>query len=308
MSSGSVRVAGIDCGTNSIRLLVADIGPDFVELDRRMQIIRLGEGVDRTGSLSAAALQRAFAACQEYADLIEEFGAQRVRFVATSASRDASNAHEFADGVQRILGVTPEVVTGEEEARLSFAGAMTGSGLPSPALVFDIGGGSTEFIRGAQEPEVAVSVDMGCVRFTERFASNDPMTPAELAAIRTEVDRLLDQVEQSVPLRGAASLVGLAGTVTTVAGLAAGLTEYDSERIHLSTASAAAVEQVMTDLVGMSAAERAGLGIMHPGRADVIAAGAVILDQIVKRSGANEVTASEHDILDGIAWSLAATV
>ncbi len=308
MTVESTRVAGIDCGTNSIRLLVADIGSDFVELDRRMQIIRLGEGVDRTGSLSSAALERAFAACREYAAVIDELGAQRVRFVATSASRDADNAAEFAAGVQHILGVAPEVVTGEEEAQLSFAGAMRGSGLPSPALVFDIGGGSTEFIRGAGQPEAAVSVDMGCVRFTERFARTDPMSSAAMAAIRAEVDRLLDEVEQSVPLRGAESLVGLAGTVTTVAGLAAGLTEYDSDRIHLSTVSAVAVEQVTTELVGMSAAQRAELGIMHPGRADVIAAGAVILDQIVKRSGANEVTASEHDILDGIAWSLAATV
>lgn len=302
------RVAAVDCGTNSIRLLVADVATQLVELDRRMQIVRLGEGVDATGMISAAALERTFAACRDYAAVIEDLGAEKIRFVATSASRDAGNTGDFTAGVQQILGVAPEVVSGAEEAALSFAGAMRGSGLPGPALVFDIGGGSTEFIYGSAQPESAISVDMGCVRFAERFARLDPMDPDSAAAVRAAAGALLDEVEQVVPLRGASSVVGLAGTVTTVAALALGLAEYDSDRIHLSAVSREDVARITRELVAMTAEQRSRLGVMHPGRADVIAAGSLVLDTIMERTGAAQVTASEHDILDGIAWSLAAPV
>lgn len=302
------RVAAVDCGTNSIRLLVADIATGMVELDRRMQIVRLGEGVDATGMISAAALDRTFAACRDYAAVIDRLGAERIRFVATSASRDAGNTGDFTTGVQQILGVAPEVVSGDEEAALSFAGAMRGSGLPGPAVVFDIGGGSTEFIYGTAQPESAISVDMGCVRFAERFARLDPMGADSAAAIRAATDSLLDEVEQVVPLQGASSVVGLAGTVTTVAALALGLDEYDSDRIHLAAVSREDIARITRELVAMTAEQRGRLGVMHPGRADVIAAGSLVLDTIMERTGAAQVTASEHDILDGIAWSLAAPV
>ncbi len=298
------RVAAVDCGTNSIRLLVADVGDTLVELDRRMQIVRLGEGVDRTGELAEPALARTFAACREYQKVVAELGAEQIRFVATSASRDARNSAVFVAGVERILGVRPEVVSGEEEAALSFTGAMRGSGIERPAVVFDIGGGSTEFIYGSRRPAAAVSVDMGCVRFTERFAAEDPMTPAEVTAIRSAAGELLDRVEQQVPLHDARALVGLAGTVTTVTALALGLREYDSRRIHLATVPREAVRRVADELVAMSAGQRGALGVMHPGRADVIAAGSLILDEIMQRTGARSLTASEHDILDGIAWSI----
>lgn len=301
------RVAAIDCGTNSIRLLVADLTDQLQQLDRRMQIIRLGEGVDETGSFSPAALNRAFDACREYRGIIEDLGAERVRFVATSASRDADNSAEFTDGVTRILGVTPEIVSGAEEAQLSFDGATRGLDLEPPVLVFDIGGGSTEFIRGASSPEVSISVDMGCVRFAERFAHHDPMTAVEREEIESAVSRMLDEVVPTVPFEGVNTLIGLAGTVTTVTGIALGLSEYDSEKIHRAVTSAAAIRRTTEDLVAMTSGQRRDMGIMHPGRADVIAAGALILEGIMARSGANEVAASEHDILDGIAWSLAAT-
>lgn len=301
------RVAAIDCGTNSIRLLVADVTDQLQQLDRRMQIIRLGEGVDETGSFSAAALSRAFDACREYQGIIEDLGAERVRFVATSASRDADNSAEFTDGVARILGVTPEIVSGAEEAQLSFDGATRGLDLEPPVLVFDIGGGSTEFIRGAASPEASISVDMGCVRFAERFAHHDPMTAVEREEIESAVSRMLDDVVPVVPFEGVNSLIGLAGTVTTMTGIALGLAEYDSEKIHRAVTSAAAIRRTTEDLVAMTSGQRRDMGIMHPGRADVIAAGALILEGIMARSGANEVAASEHDILDGIAWSLAAT-
>ncbi len=301
------RVAAIDCGTNSIRLLVADMGDQLNELDRRMQIIRLGEGVDETGVFSEAALDRAFAACRDYRRVIEDFGVERIRFVATSASRDAGNSADFTGGVAEILGVTPEIVSGTEEAQLSFEGATRGLEVEPPVLVFDIGGGSTEFIRGASHPESSISVNMGCVRFAERFVHHDPMTHVERAAIESAVSEMLDEVVQTVPVAGVQTLIGLAGTVTTVTGIAMGLSEYDSQKIHRAVTSATSVRETTDALVGMTSAQRGEMGIMHPGRADVIAAGALILEGIIARSGSNEVAASEHDILDGIAWSLAGT-
>jgi exopolyphosphatase/guanosine-5'-triphosphate,3'-diphosphate pyrophosphatase len=305
------RVAAIDCGTNSIRLLVADVDPvagTLVDLDRRMEVVRLGEGVDRTGRLSDAALARTFAACDVYAARIDELGAKQVRFVATSASRDAQNRDVFVDGVRARLGVEPEVVPGSEEAALSFAGAtrelVGASGVAAPYLVVDIGGGSTEFVVGTDRPDAALSVDVGCVRMTERHLRDDPATADQVAAATRDIDAAIDRAAEAVPLADAKSLIGLAGSVTTVAAIALGLDEYDSARIHRSRIPAAQVHEIAARLLAMPRAERAKLGVMHPGRVDVIGAGALVLDRIVRRTGVDEVVVSEHDILDGIAWSI----
>jgi exopolyphosphatase / guanosine-5'-triphosphate,3'-diphosphate pyrophosphatase len=311
------RVAAIDCGTNSIRLLVADADPatgELVELDRRMIIVRLGQGVDRTGRLAPEALERTFAACREYAAAIKELGAERVRFVATSASRDAENRDEFVRGVLDILGVEPEVISGEQEAELSFTGAtreLTGAdGLARPFLVVDIGGGSTEFVVGDDRVRAARSVDVGCVRMTERHlvrdgAVTDPPTEAQIAVLRADIDAALDRVEETVPLHEARTLVGLAGSVTTVSAIAQDLPAYDSAAIHHSRVSRERVREITGRLLHSTHAERAAIGAMHPGRVDVIAAGALVLLSIMERTGAREVVVSEHDILDGIAWSAA---
>ncbi|MEV0007305.1 Ppx/GppA phosphatase family protein [Streptomyces sp. NPDC051840] len=311
------RVAAVDCGTNSIRLLVADVDPatgDFAELDRRMRIVRLGQGVDRTGRLAPEALERTFDACREYAAVIKELGAERIRFVATSASRDAENSDVFVRGVLEILGVEPEVVTGDREAQLSFDGAtkelLGADHLEKPYLVVDIGGGSTEFVVGDDRVRAARSVDIGCVRMTERHlvvdgAVVDPPTPERADAIRADVAAALDLAEETVPLSSAATLVGLAGTVTTVAAIALGLEEYDSAAIHHSRVSLERVREITGKLLASTHEERAAIGAMHPGRVDVIAAGALVLLAVMERCGAREVVVSEHDILDGIAWSAA---
>ncbi|MCI3241023.1 MULTISPECIES: Ppx/GppA phosphatase family protein [Streptomyces] len=311
------RVAAIDCGTNSIRLLVADADPatgELVDLDRRMTIVRLGQGVDRTGRLAPEALERTFAACREYAAIIKEHGAERLRFVATSASRDAENRDEFVRGVLDILGVEPEVITGDQEAGFSFTGAtkeLAGSDhLDKPYLVVDIGGGSTEFVVGDDQVRGARSVDVGCVRMTERHlvrdgAVTDPPTEEQIAAVRADIERALDLAEESVPLREARTLVGLAGSVTTVSAIAQELPEYDSRRIHHSRVPRQKVREITEWLLHSTHAERAAVPSMHPGRVDVIAAGALVLLSIMNRIGAEEVVVSEHDILDGIAWSLA---
>ncbi|AWN27629.1 MULTISPECIES: Ppx/GppA phosphatase family protein [unclassified Streptomyces] len=311
------RVAAIDCGTNSIRLLVADADPatgELKDLDRRMQIVRLGQGVDRTGRLAPEALERTFAACREYAAVIKGLGAEQVRFVATSASRDAENRDDFVRGVVDILGVEPEVITGDQEAEFSFNGAtkeLTGrADLERPFLVVDIGGGSTEFVLGDASVRAARSVDVGCVRMTERHLVHegeisDPPSPGQIAAIKADVAAALDRAEETVPLREAATLVGLAGSVTTVAAIALGLNQYDSEAIHHSRIPLAKVREITDRLVSSTHAERAAIPVMHPGRVDVIAAGALVLLSIMERVGAGEVVVSEHDILDGIAWSLA---
>lgn len=302
-----MRIAAIDCGTNSIRLLLADlVDGRQVELDRRMEVVRLGEGVDATGRLSPAALERTFAALQRYADRIAAAGADRVRMVATSASRDAENSAEFAAGVRAILGTGPEVVTGLEEADLSYTGAIRSlPDLPRPALVFDIGGGSTEFVLGADHADAALSVDMGCVRMTERHVRSDPPSPTELAAIVADVDLLIARAAQAVDFRAAQCLVGLAGTVTTVAALAMGLAQYDAARIHGAAVPAQQVHEVALMLAAATRDERLAMPVMHPGRADVIVAGSLILDRIVQAVGLPEVIASEHDILDGVFWSQA---
>ncbi|WP_234533460.1 Ppx/GppA phosphatase family protein [Streptomyces shenzhenensis] len=311
------RVAAIDCGTNSIRLLVADANPEtgeLVDLDRRMVIVRLGQGVDRTGRLAPEALARTFAACREYAAVIKEYGAERLRFVATSASRDAENRDEFVRGVLDVLGVEPEVISGEQEAEFSFTGAtkeLTGrDDLAKPFLVVDIGGGSTEFVVGDEHVRAARSVDVGCVRMTERHLVHeghvsDPPTEAETAAMWADIERALDLAEETVPLREAHTLVGLAGSVTTLAAIHQDLPEYDSAAIHHSRIPYARVREITEWLLRSTHAERAAIPSMHPGRVDVIGAGALVLQSVMERVGATEVVVSEHDILDGIAWSIA---
>ncbi|MDA0634471.1 Ppx/GppA phosphatase family protein [Nonomuraea sp. MCN248] len=313
-----MRVAAVDCGTNSVRLLVADVGEsDLADVERRMEIVRLGQGVDRTGRLAPEALERTFAAMRGYRELIDLHGATTTRVVATSATRDAANRQEFTDGVREIFGVEPEVVSGSEEAELSFTGATRGlvrlspetevpQGPLPPYLVVDIGGGSTEFVVGSEHAEAALSVDSGCVRLTERHvADGDPPSAGALGAMVADIEAALDRVEDKVPVREAHTLVGLAGSVTTVAAVALGLPAYLPERIHHARVPGEQVHEVTRRLLAMTHEERAALPVMHPGRVDVIGAGALILDRIVQRFGFAQVVVSEHDILDGIAWSIA---
>ncbi|MFI6940234.1 exopolyphosphatase [Streptomyces sp. NPDC050418] len=321
------RVAAVDCGTNSIRLLVADVTVsdsasgagatgELTDLDRRMTIVRLGQGVDRTGRLAPEALERTFAACREYAAVIKELGAEKVRFVATSASRDASNRDDFVRGVLDILGVEPEVISGDEEAQLSFAGAASaqrehGDARPVRTLVFDVGGGSTEFVLGSQSAagatvDAARSVDIGCVRLTERHGlTGEPLTDEQIAAVRADIGQALDAAAGAVPLTEADVYIGLAGTVTTLAGIALELPEYDSAAIHRSVLTYDQVKAVTHRLIHATHDERAAIPVMHPGRVDVICAGALIVLAIMERTGARELLVSEHDILDGIALSVA---
>ncbi|GGJ99718.1 hydrolase [Pilimelia anulata] len=299
------RVAAVDCGTNSVRLLVADLHPaGATELVREMEIVRLGEGVDRTGRLAPAALDRTRAALARYAGLIAAHDCARVRMCATSASRDAENAAEFTAMVEATLGVTPEVISGAEEARLSFAGAIDGLAAPGPRLVVDIGGGSTEFVLGDTAVAHARSVDVGCVRMTERHLHADPPTADQVAAAAADITAAVDAALDAVPGRTAATFVGLAGSVTTVAALALGLRAYDPVRLHHAVIPYGDVARVTDELLTSSVAARRALPVMHPGRADVIAAGALVLRTAMERTGHQFVTVSEHDILDGIAASL----
>jgi exopolyphosphatase/guanosine-5'-triphosphate,3'-diphosphate pyrophosphatase len=314
-------VAAIDCGTNAIRLLVASVDADGVldEIVRELRIVRLGEGVDATGAFSEPALARTFAACDEYAGLIAHHRVGAIRFAATSASRDATNREAFIAGVRERLGVTPEVISGDEEAELSFLGAVRG--LPaaptSPVVVVDIGGGSTEFVHGTfvdgtfvdgafadrtWRLDCSVSVDIGCVRMTERHLHADPPTPDQIASVQADVDAALDAVRLRVPVDDAASLVGLAGTVTTMAAMAMDLDRYDAARQHGATISVDEIEAVTEELLRMSRAERAGLPFMHPGRVDVIGGGAIILRAIMRRFAIDRVIVSECDLLDGMVY------
>jgi len=302
------RVAGIDCGTNSVRLLVADFDGDaMTDVVRRMEIVRLGAGVDRTGRLAPEALERTFAALRSYAEDCSRLGATRVRMVATSATRDAANRADFVAGVREILGVEPEVVTGDEEAALSFLGATRGMGdaAAAPYLVVDIGGGSSEFILGSASAEEAISVDIGCVRLTERHLAADPPPASAVSAAGADIDAALAAVASAVPVSRARTLIGLAGSVTTLAGIALDLPAYDPARIHHSRLSFSDVRRISARLLAADHAERAAIPVMHPGRVDVIAAGALILAGLMERFGFDEVLVSEHDILDGIAWSVA---
>ncbi len=333
------RLAAIDCGTNSIRLLVVDaVGPGqqgWLEVDRRMLIVRLGEGVDRTGRLSAAALARTFEACEVFAEVLAQLRPDRLRFVATSATRDAANAAEFAAGVQGRLGVSPQVVTGGEEAALSFAGAVAGlpPGTVDPLLVVDIGGGSTEFVTGpavgaatvgaatvgpatvgpapestAPVPVRGWSKDVGCVRLTERHLHSDPPTAQEVARATAEVGGALDAAAAAVDIAAARTLVGLAGSVTTVAAAVLGLGRHDPASVHHARLPLDRVAASCDRLLAMTRAERAALPFLHPGRVDVIGAGALVLRAVCARVGPHlavpELLVSEHDILDGIAMSL----
>lgn len=306
------RVAAVDCGTNTIKLLVADLDPATGaehELVREMRMVRLGQDVDRTGRFAEQALERVFAAVDEYATTIAAHDISALRFCATSAARDAENAEMFLGGVEQRLGVRPEVVTGEEEARLSYAGAtraLSPDHRP-PHLVVDIGGGSTELILGDGHGQVraARSLDVGSVRLTERLLRSDPPTDDELRQAATTVDAALDSVAGQVPLDGARTLVGVAGTITTVAAATLDLPGYDRAAIHHADLPVDRVRAAISRLVAMTHDERRALPYMHPGRADVIGAGALILDRILEHTTTASLLISEADILDGIAWSVA---
>jgi exopolyphosphatase/guanosine-5'-triphosphate,3'-diphosphate pyrophosphatase len=302
-----MRVAAIDCGTNSIRLLIADIdGNNFREVVRDMEIVRLGQGVDETGQFHPDAIARTLAAVDKFAAEIAKRGVEKIRFCATSATRDATNRHLFVDGVRERLGIELEVISGDEEAALSFAGAIKDLN-PSngPFLVVDIGGGSTEFVFGTSTVEAARSVNIGCVRMTERHFASDPATPEQIEAARSDIQAAIAQAAAVVPITQAKTLVAVAGTATTVAAAALDLPEYDRYAIHLSRISAQQTHDAATMFATSTREQRLALGYMHPGRVDVIAAGSLVLSEIMKATGASEFVASESDILDGMAFSLA---
>ena len=302
-----MRVAAIDCGTNSIRLLIADIdGKNFREVVRDMEIVRLGQGVDETGQFHPDAIARTLAAVDKFATEIAKRGVEKIRFCATSATRDATNRHLFIDGVRERLGIELEVISGDEEAALSFTGAIKDLD-PSngPFLVVDIGGGSTEFVFGTSTVEAARSVNIGCVRMTERHFASDPATPEQIEAARSDIQAAIAQAAAVVPITTANTLVAVAGTATTVAAAALDLPEYDRYAIHLSRISAQQTHDAATMFATSSREQRLALGYMHPGRVDVIAAGSLVLSEIMKATGASEFVASESDILDGMAFSLA---
>jgi exopolyphosphatase/guanosine-5'-triphosphate,3'-diphosphate pyrophosphatase len=301
-----MRVAGIDCGTNSIRLLIADVErAGLTDVVREMRIVRLGQGVDHTGRLAPEALERTRMALADYAATIREHEAERVRMVATSATRDAANRDEFTEMVHAELGAEPEVITGQQEAALTFTGAASAlDDAKESLLVVDIGGGSTELVRGTDGTIRAHSMDVGCVRMTERHLRDDPPTAEQIAATVADVRAAVRDARADVPLDGPLTFVGVAGTVTTVAAIALRLDRYDAEAIHGSTITAAQIADVAERLLRMTHAERASLPVMHPGRVDVIGGGALVLRTLVEETGVDSVVASEHDILDGIALSL----
>lgn len=312
------RVAAIDCGTNSIRLLVADVDPGtgaLRDLTREMTVVRLGQGVDRTGEFAEEALERTFAALDRYAATCRELGVERVRFVATSATRDARNREVFLEGVRERIGVTPEVISGHEEASLSFRGVVSAvTDAPGPYLVVDLGGGSTELALGTGELDSAYSMDVGCVRLTERHLVSDPPTPAEQAASVADVRDAIAVATRTVPIGEAATLIGVAGSITTVTAHALGLEKYDPVAIHGATLPVETVIASCDALIAATYAERAAMPFMHPGRVEAIGAGALVWREVVtavaravEASGGRleTVTTSEHDILDGIALSIA---
>ena len=311
------RLAGIDCGTNSIRLLIAEpIEGRLRDVHREMRIVRLGEGVDATARIAPQALERTRAALSDYAELLAEYGVSQVRMVATSATRDAANREEFfamtAEVLGRVVqGAVAEVITGQAEAQLSFQGAVGElDGAEGPFVVVDLGGGSTELVLGQPDTGVTASysADIGCVRLTERCLRSDPPTAPEIAAARAVAADLIGQAIQVVPVQHARTWVGVAGTMTTIAALALGLSAYDPAAIHLSRIGFADVNAVCDRLITLSRAERAALGPMHPGRVDVIGGGAIVVQELVRiladRAGIAELVVSEHDILDGIVLSI----
>jgi exopolyphosphatase/guanosine-5'-triphosphate,3'-diphosphate pyrophosphatase len=310
-------VGAVDCGTNSIRLLVARAGDDgrLVDLHREMRVVRLGYGVDATGQFAPESIERTRIALADYVKTMESLGVVKVRMVATSATRDASNRDEFFAMTADLLGCVSdgaiaEVISGDEEARLSFRGAV-GELDPAtgPFVVTDLGGGSTEVVLGDTDGvHAAYSADIGCVRLTERTLPSDPPTAEEIAAARAFAAERLAEAFSRVPVEPARTWVGVAGTMTTLAALGAGLTEYDSEKIHLSRISLADLDRVCWDLVHMTRADRAALGPMHPGRVDVIGGGSLVTLELARvlaeRAGITELVVSEHDILDGIALGI----
>ena len=300
------RVAAIDCGTNSIRLLIADITDgNFREIIREMEIVRLGQGVDATGQFDPEAVERTLNATKKYADLIRSKGVEKIRFCATSATRDASNREIFIDGVKEILGIEPEVIPGSEEAALSFIGATKElKHAEAPYLVVDIGGGSTEFVLGTEEVKYAKSVNIGCVRMAERHLKVSPPKPLDVQNAIADIDKAIFEASHIVPLTEAKTLIAVAGTATTVAAAALNLDQYDRYAIHLSRIPTEKVLEVAQRFSLMKRDELAALPYMHPGRVDVIAAGAIVLSRVMVATGAREFVASESDILDGMAWSL----
>ena len=301
-----MRVAAIDCGTNSIRLLIADIdGTNFREVIRLMEVVRLGQGVDKTGQFHPDAIARTLAAVDLFAVEIAKRGVEKIRFCATSATRDATNRDLFIEGVFERLGIRPEVISGDEEARLSFMGAT--KDLPAsdgPFLVIDIGGGSTEFVFGTDSVEAAKSVNIGCVRMFERHFTQDPAGAQEIEDARSDIQEAIKVAASIVPITKAKTLIAVAGTATTVAAAALELGEYDRHSIHLSRISAEKTHLASQRFLSMTREERLALGYMHPGRVDVIAAGSLVLSEIMKATGAKEFIACESDILDGMAWSI----
>ncbi|KGN32817.1 exopolyphosphatase [Knoellia sinensis KCTC 19936] len=319
------RVGAVDCGTNSIRLLIADVkdtvasGPvSLVDVVRRSEVVRLGYGVDRTGVIDPVAMERTLRQTREYAVQCREHSVERVRFVATSASRDARNAAEFVAGVEQAFAATgfdvsPEVVNGDVEANLSFSGStgdLIAAGIPGPFLVIDLGGGSTEFVRGSTSVEAGLSVDVGSVRIHERHLTGDPPHHEQIQGARGDIGAAIDRAAEVVDLSGVATVVGLAGSITTVTAHALELTAYEPSRIHLAQLSPQAHRLAARKLLHLTTAERAALGFMHPGRVDVIGAGALIwheiLGRVLEASPEAQVVTSEHDILDGIALSCVA--
>ena len=311
------RVAAVDCGTNSLRLLIADVADGHLtDVVRTMTVVRLGQGVDKTGEFAQEALDRTFAAVDEAAASCAEHGVEAIRFVATSATRDARNREQFLDGVSERLGVMPEVITGEEEAALSFRGATSvlDASHDAPYLVVDLGGGSTEVVLGTELPESAHSMDIGCVRMTERHLVSDPPEPDEIAAAVRDIHAAIDAALEGVPVQNTRTLVGLAGSITTVTAHALGLHSYDSTRINGAVLPIDAAMKACDELLHASRDSRAALGFMHPGRVDVIGAGALVWHTLMGRvrtavhdAGGDlpHVVTSEHDILDGIAFSAA---
>ena len=301
-----MRVAAIDCGTNSIRLLIADIeGNNFREVTRLMEVVRLGQGVDKTGAFHPDAIARTLAAVDLYAIEIAKRGVEKIRFCATSATRDATNRALFIDGVKERLGIEPEVIAGEVEAALSFQGATKDfDKSEGPFLVIDIGGGSTEFVFGTNSVESARSMNIGCVRMAERHFTGDQPDPGQIASAIEDIDEAIRQAAKTVPITKAKTVIMVAGTATTVAAAALDLSEYDRYAIHLARISALRAHEISQQLLRETRDQRAAHGYMHPGRVDVIGAGSLVLDRIMKASGATEFVASESDILDGMAWSL----
>jgi exopolyphosphatase/guanosine-5'-triphosphate,3'-diphosphate pyrophosphatase len=301
-----MRVAAIDCGTNSIRLLIADIdGGNFREITREMEVVRLGQGVDKTGAFHPDAIARTLSAVDKYATEIAKRGVEKIRFCATSATRDATNRALFIDGVKERLGIEPEVIAGEVEAALSFQGATKDfDKSQGPFLVIDIGGGSTEFVFGTDSVEAARSMNIGCVRMSERHFTGDQPDPGQIASAIEDIDEAIRQAAKSVPISQAKTVIMVAGTATTIAAAALDLPAYDRYAIHLARISAERAHQISTEFLRETREERAAHGYMHPGRVDVIGAGSLVLDRIMLATGASEFVASESDILDGMAWSL----